>query len=106
MTEEELLGMPGAEEESPAEATKTLTQKAVVRVKSKAEVEVQRYKVQTGDTLEKIAQKFYGKASKWPVVFEANKDIIPEPSKIYPGQEIIIPALAEEKKEEIIQQTK
>ncbi len=49
------------------------------------------YVVVKGDTLSKIAQKFYGKASAWPRIHEANKDVIKDPDRIYPGQKLRIP---------------
>ncbi len=56
------------------------------------EPEVQFYEIVSGDTLGGIAKKFYGNASKYTVIFEANRDIISDPNKIYPGQKIQIPA--------------
>ena len=53
----------------------------------KAEV----YEIVSGDTLGGIAKKFYGKASAYMRIFEANRDIIDDPNKIYPGQKITIP---------------
>jgi nucleoid-associated protein YgaU len=50
------------------------------------------YVVVSGDSLSKIAQKHYGKASSWPRIYEANKGIIKDPNLIYPGQELRIPA--------------
>ncbi|HBC89082.1 MAG TPA: hypothetical protein DCZ94_19255 [Lentisphaeria bacterium] len=55
-------------------------------------VEAQTYTVQQGDTLSKIAHKFYGKASKWPVILEANKDKISDAGKLKSGTTINIPA--------------
>ena len=49
--------------------------------------------VAEGDHLMKIAQNKYGDEDKWNVIFEANKDAIKEPTKIYPGQVIVIPDL-------------
>ena len=51
------------------------------------------YTVQKGDTLSEIAQKMYGKASKYNVIFEANKPMLSDPDKIYPGQVLRIPPL-------------
>ena len=51
------------------------------------------YTVQSGDTLGKIAQDQYGAASKYTVIFEANKPMLTDPDKIYPGQKLRIPAL-------------
>lgn len=49
------------------------------------------YEIVSGDTLGGVAKKFYGKASAYMKIFEANKDIISDPNKIYPGQKIRIP---------------
>ncbi len=46
-----------------------------------------------GDTLSKIAKEFYGDAMKYPEIFEANKPMLKDPSKIYPGQLLRIPNL-------------
>ena len=48
----------------------------------------------SGDTLSKIAKKYYGDANKYPVIFEANKPMLKDPDKIYPGQVLRIPPLA------------
>ncbi|WP_417470836.1 peptidoglycan-binding protein LysM [Maricaulis sp.] len=47
--------------------------------------------VKSGDTLSKIAQDQYGKASAYPKIFEANKPMLSHPDKIYPGQLLRIP---------------
>lgn len=52
----------------------------------------QTYTVQTGDTLSHIAQKHYGKASRWHAIFEANRDQIDNPDLIHPGQVLKLPA--------------
>ena len=49
------------------------------------------YEIKSGDTLGAIAKQFYGKASQYMRIFEANRDIIDDPNKIYPGQKIRIP---------------
>ena len=49
------------------------------------------YEIVSGDTLGRIAKKFYGKASLYTRIHEANKELIPDPNKIYPGQKIKIP---------------
>ena len=56
------------------------------------EEEVEFYEIVSGDTLGGIAKRFYGSASKYTKIFEANRDIISDPNKIYPGQKIRIPA--------------
>ncbi len=50
------------------------------------------YTVVSGDTLSAIAKKQYGDAMKYPVIFEANKPMLKDPDKIYPGQVLRIPA--------------
>lgn len=51
----------------------------------------EKYTVQKADTLQKISKKFYGTTKKWNRIYEANKDTIKGPNKIYPGQVINIP---------------
>ena len=51
------------------------------------------YEVKKGDTLSKIAKEHYGNAMKYPVIFEANKPMLKDPDKIYPGQVLRIPPL-------------
>lgn len=53
---------------------------------------VKTYVVQKGDSLSKIAKQEYGKASDWPKIFEANRDIIKNPDLIHPGQTLKIPS--------------
>ena len=49
------------------------------------------YEIVKGDSLGAIAQRFYGKASLYTRIHEANKELIPDPDRIYPGQKIKIP---------------
>lgn len=49
------------------------------------------YTVVSGDSLSKIAQREYGDASKWRVIYEANRDQIKNPDLIHPGQVFTIP---------------
>jgi len=49
------------------------------------------YTVVAGDTLSGIAGKFYGKAGLYPRIFEANRPMLTDPNKIYPGQVLRIP---------------
>ena len=57
------------------------------------EPEAQYHDVVSGDTLSAIAKRFYGDAGKYPKIFEANKPMLSDPDKIYPGQKLRIPAL-------------
>jgi LysM repeat protein len=67
-------------------------QKAEERPQEIIVTQAQKYKVQEGDTLQKIAKKFYGSMKKWTVIYKANKANLKGPDKIYPGQVIDIPA--------------
>ena len=58
------------------------------------EPESQFHTVVSGDTLGKIAKTYYGNAMKYPVIFEANKPMLKDPDRIYPGQVLRIPAIA------------
>jgi LysM repeat protein len=49
--------------------------------------------VKSGDTLGKIAKKYYGSASKYNTIFEANTNILKSPDLIHPGQKLLIPNL-------------
>lgn len=49
------------------------------------------YEIVRGDTLGGIAKRYYGNASRYMTIFEANREIISDPDKIYPGQKIRIP---------------
>lgn len=51
------------------------------------------YEVKSGDSLSKIAKHVYGDATKYNVIFEANKPMLKDPDRIYPGQMLRIPAL-------------
>jgi nucleoid-associated protein YgaU len=52
------------------------------------------YTVKSGDTLSAIAKKHYGDANRYNVIFEANKPMLSDPDKIYPGQTLRIPRLS------------
>jgi len=53
--------------------------------------DAQYYVIQSGDTLGGIAKEFLGSGSRYPEIFEANREVIQDPNKIYPGQKIRIP---------------
>ena len=54
-------------------------------------VEPEYYVIESGDTLWAIASKFLGNGSKYPEIFEANREVIEDPDKIFVGQKIRIP---------------
>ncbi|MCK6630325.1 MAG: LysM peptidoglycan-binding domain-containing protein [Anaerolineae bacterium] len=52
------------------------------------------YIVQPGDTLSKIALRFYGNAALWTFIFEANRDKLSSPGLLRVGMELRIPERA------------
>ncbi len=64
------------------------TMKTVSRKKA---VESVFHTVTRGDTLSKIAKKYYGDAMRYPEIFDANVPMLTHPDKIYPGQVLRIP---------------
>lgn len=49
------------------------------------------YVVQSGDTLSSIAAKVYGSPTKWRKIYEANSEVLPDPSTLEVGQRLRIP---------------
>ncbi|QQS49583.1 MAG: LysM peptidoglycan-binding domain-containing protein [Acidobacteriota bacterium] len=49
------------------------------------------YKVVSGDTLSKIAKRFYGDANSYKKIFDANRDQLNDPDMIKVGQELKLP---------------
>lgn len=49
------------------------------------------YIIEKGDNLWKIAEKAYGNGAKYKAIVEANKEVIKDENKIFPGQKIRIP---------------
>lgn len=52
-----------------------------------------RHTVAGGESLSKIAKKYYKDPMKYTAIFEANKNILSNPDVIHPGQELVIPNL-------------
>jgi nucleoid-associated protein YgaU len=55
--------------------------------------EARYHTVVSGDWLSKIAKTYYDDATKYNVIFEANKPMLKDPDEIYPGQVLRIPNL-------------
>lgn len=49
------------------------------------------YVVQPGDNLWKIARKVYGQGYAWKKIFDANRNVIPNPGSIHVGQRLLTP---------------
>ncbi len=50
-----------------------------------------RYTVKPGDTLSSISLQFYGDANQYGKIFNANRNVLHDPNKISPGQNLVIP---------------
>lgn len=85
-----ILGQPPADD---TEVEQAVAKKAETETEKKGEDswESATYTVQPGDTLGKIAKQVYGNAMDYPKIFEANKPMLSDPDKIYPGQVLRIP---------------
>lgn len=75
--------------------TKGVSQVESNIVVGKTETESFFYKVRQGDTLWKIAENQYGsgKGGKFEEIFAANRPLLSDPDKIYPGQVLRIPKI-------------
>lgn len=89
---------PKAAEKEEAEGNKGyITSNAASGITEPEAQSFEKYTVQKNDTLQKISQKFYGTSKKWPKIYEANKDVLKGPDKVYPGQSLRIPVVASPK---------
>ncbi|URJ85615.1 peptidoglycan-binding protein LysM [Pasteurella multocida] len=71
--------------------TKVKVDKVVIVSGESLSGEDEFYVIQKGDTLWKIAEKTYGNGSKYTAIVEANKEVIKDADKIFPGQKIRLP---------------
>ena len=68
-----------------------IAQKGTVSVSAATTKTTKTYTVQKADTLQKVSLKFYGTTKKWTKIYNANREKISNPEKIYPGQVLVIP---------------
>ncbi|MDE7044107.1 MAG: LysM peptidoglycan-binding domain-containing protein [Acetatifactor sp.] len=47
--------------------------------------------MQPGDNLWRIAGKVYGKNERWREIYEANRNLLSNPERIYAKQVLVIP---------------
>ena len=52
---------------------------------------VEYYEIKSGDTLWAVAKKHYGDGNSYTKIVEANKEVIKDADKIFPGQKIRLP---------------
>ena len=57
------------------------------------------HEVKPGETLALIASRTLGDSRLWPAIYAANRDRIKDPARVYPGQQLAIPALDDFAKE-------
>ena len=81
---------------SDSSSTPNVFENLTIQLKENAEnnktnmVSTTSYIIQPGDTLWKIAVKYYGDGNQWRKILEDNKAVIKDPNRIYVGQAIII----------------
>jgi NitT/TauT family transport system substrate-binding protein len=78
----------------PVVASNEANQATPTSVKSTqaASPATQEYTVKGGDTLSRLAERFYNSGDKWGRIYDANKDTVKNPNYIYIGQKLIIPS--------------
>nr|MCR5264535.1 5'-nucleotidase C-terminal domain-containing protein [Clostridiales bacterium] len=90
---EERYGTPRGDHKMITEAAESDSQPAELAAESDApDQDVTVYTVVAGDCLWTIAGEFYGDGLRWTDIYAANIDIIADPSLIYPGQGLVVPA--------------
>ncbi len=55
--------------------------------------DAQTYTVQSGDSLAKISRNIYGSEKYWPQLYEANRDVVEDPRKIFRGEVLRLPKI-------------
>jgi tetratricopeptide (TPR) repeat protein len=78
---------------SPVAVAPKQAPKPVAKPAETAAPKHQIYHVVSGDTLTKIATKYYDDAGKWDIIFEANKDTMRSAGDLRVGQTLVIPAI-------------
>jgi nucleoid-associated protein YgaU len=63
------------------------------------------HRVRPGETLSHVALYNFGNPTFWPVIYEANRDQIKDPSVIYPGQQLSIPELDPDRRESLLRES-
>jgi LysM repeat protein len=73
-------------------STRAFTVASAATARHSAQVRSSHYKVRSGDTLSKIAERFYGKAGDWGYIYHENAKTVSNPNLIFAGQSLDIPA--------------
>jgi nucleoid-associated protein YgaU len=75
----------------PAPVVKVIPQPSVEIKPQAGEKTIRFHVVEKGQTLSRIAELYYGSQRQWPKIFNANRDILPDPNRLTPGLKLIIP---------------
>jgi len=75
-----------------ASVEKSQPTEALAKMAKVPALAAQQYTVKSGDTLSKLAERFYNAPGKWEKIYDANKDILKNPNYIYIGMKLTIPA--------------
>jgi LysM repeat protein len=88
-----LVAMPQAHAaaKAPAKAATVAEQATTDALVRTAQPAARSYTVRAGDTLSKIAQRFYGNPARWTWIYNANRSKISNPNQIYVGETLKIP---------------
>jgi nucleoid-associated protein YgaU len=78
---------PPASQETP----RTMARDTTTAAPSAGAAAERWHQVVSGDTLSKLAAKFYGDGRQYMKIFEANRDVLTDPDKIRIGQRLRIP---------------
>lgn len=89
--EQELEAKAQEMQEAQRQRMEEAKERIQARREQAKEEKARTYTVQDGDTLGKIAQKFYEDGGRWTEIYEANKAQIADPNVIQVGQELVIP---------------
>jgi LysM repeat protein len=86
-----VIARSGSKPELPQRTAKPF--EPVTATRPRATVKQVDYTVKAGDTLSHLALDFYGDASWWGRIYDANRQVIRNPDYIYIGQKITIPSV-------------
>ena len=90
-TASSLLPTQAADAKEKKKASEDAAKKAKAEREAKKEAIPDTYVVQEGDTLYKIAMRFYGRTSAWKMIREANKESITTDGRVRTGQTLKMP---------------
>jgi ABC-type nitrate/sulfonate/bicarbonate transport system substrate-binding protein/LysM repeat protein len=85
------VARPGSKPEQPSRTAKPI--EPVTGTPPRGTAKHVDYTVKAGDTLSHLALDFYGDASWWGRIYDANRQVIRNPDYIYIGQKISIPSV-------------